>query len=139
MKIKIVEANREAIEAALAAVNGKAESFTISSFAQVRVVADALAQQFKDDGVTLREAAGAVARHRPAGPYANKYRYAAKSTIITVVVGANGKDFYLTGVQSSGVAPKQAELWDVRLKAESKAAWSRRVADKYGVLCEVVQ
>jgi len=136
MKIKICEANQTAIEAALKAVNGKAESFAITKYAHVAQVTRDLMARMEEDGLTLAEKAGASLWYRPSGPGANKYRYSATSTKIRIVVGSNGKDCFLTSVEPSGVNPKQAEYWMISLKPESKASWLARMGAKYGVLAE---
>lgn len=134
MKIKIIEANKPAIESALKAVNGKASSFALTTYARLAEVAQELRSEMDADGLTLSERAGATLWYRPSGPSANKYKYSAASTMVCITMASNGKDCFLTEVRSQGVNPKQSRYWMVSLKAENKATWLARVAAKYGAL-----
>lgn len=131
MKLKICEANRTAIEAALFNVNGTAVSFTVDSFDFVASVAEGALDTMSADGLTIKERSGARVKYRPAGPRASSYGYSAKSTRIEITVGSNGKDCYLTGIELCVVHPKLSELLVMELKPDNKSSWLSRVSDKY--------
>jgi hypothetical protein len=106
MKIKIdTTSNNEVINAELDKVNGKASSFTIASALEVEKIAARAEKKLELLPKAMRK--GAVVRYRPAGPSANSYKYAAKSTRITIERGASG--WFLTGVESAEVQPKRSE------------------------------
>jgi hypothetical protein len=111
MKIKIDTANNEALNAALDKINGKATSFTITCTRELIDIATRAEKKLEALPKAMRK--GAVVRYRPAGPSANAYKYAAKSTRITIERGASG--WFLTGVESAEVQPKRPESFVIAI------------------------
>ena len=116
MKIKIT--NIVKIEEALRAVNGKARSFTIQADDIHGIVIAAEAKMARG-GLTKKAQVGAVLTHRPAGPSANSYKYAAISTRVELTKTTGG--WWLTDVKRASVWPKES--------AQSIVSVSQTVAD----------
>jgi hypothetical protein len=112
MKIKTDKPDQ--IEKALANVNGKAESFAITTAEQVEHIANrgerALAHIAKSRRI------GAIVTHRPAGPPALAYGYSAISTQIEIRRFASG--WFLTSVSKVSVQPKIKEFLRIDLSEE---------------------
>lgn len=132
MKIKVTQQNAEKIEAALLAVNGKATSFTITSFNEVNNIAWRWLNSMSVDGLLVSERSGAALYFVPAGPTARAYRHQAISTRLAFLVGANGKDVFLVGISPAGVYPRQAEQWRPTIRKSACDRWLARMSDKYG-------
>ena len=116
MKIKIT--NIPKVEEALSAVNGKARSFTVQA-ADIHALSIAAEAKMARGGLTQKARVGAVLTHRPAGPSANSYKYAAISTKIELTKTTGG--WWLTGVERASVWPKES--------AQSVVSVSQTVAD----------
>jgi hypothetical protein len=128
MKIKIESKNENEIQAALAAVNGKALSFTITSYAQVEAYAAGVEDVVKKTKLPKKERLGIRAYITPAGPSAKSYKYASKSTGLTIEYGAAG--WYLVRVASTDVFPRQPERIKITItQAQRDAIAKRAVAD----------
>jgi hypothetical protein len=125
MKIKIDTANNEAINAELDKINGKATSFTITCTKELIDIANRAEKKLEALPKAMRK--GAVVRYRPAGPSANSYKYAAKSTRITIERGASG--WFLTGVESAEVQPKRPESFVIAITdAQAEEIKARAIA-----------
>jgi hypothetical protein len=128
MKIKINLANNKAIIDALEKVNGKAESFTVSNAKQmIEIAAQA---ESKLEVMNKADRKGAKAMYRPAGPSANSYKYAAKSTRVYIERGS--KDWFLVNVQTDHVRPKAKEILNVTIsKAQADEIQARAISGFY--------
>lgn len=129
MKIKICQQNASAIMQALAAVNGKAASFTIAGYTTVADFAEKIEARLSLSGLPKGERAGVKATFKPAGPSANAYKYAAKSTAVTIERGA--KDWYLTGVVETVVYPRQKETVLIKISAAQRDTIARQAIEPY--------
>lgn len=105
MKIKVSDV--AAVNAALAAVNGKATAHTITSPEWVKALANDTEKLLEGRGLAKAERNGTTLTYTPMGPSANKYKYAATSTRITLQRGS--KEWYLTNVERVDVWPKNPE------------------------------
>lgn len=123
--IKIAPSNAIAITDALAAVNGRAAAFTVTSYYDVASAAtDADARLLALPAAARK---GARAWYIPAGPGAG-YKYKAKSTRIDIERRASG--WFLTGVAEAIVYPKQAARLSITITPDQAAEIARRaVAD----------
>ena len=65
-KIEIKDENKEAIEAALAAVNLRTHAFTTSTYAELGGIVAQAWRTFEREDVKLSDRAGAVINHRSA-------------------------------------------------------------------------
>jgi hypothetical protein len=124
--LNITPSNRDKIEEALKAVNGRAQSFTVQRYSEVeavmRRVEDRLAMLPKSERV------GATAAYTPAGPSANAYKYRAASTQLSMERRATG--WFLTGVEATEVFPRQGERLTVAISESQRDEIARRaVAD----------
>ena len=124
--IKIDVKNAAAITDALKEVNGRATSFTLTTFSEVQDFADAAEAQLavlpKSDRI------GAGAQCVPAGPSANAYKHAAKSTRICIERRSTG--WFLNLVFEDTVYPKSSAVCRVTITAAQRDEIQRRsVAD----------
>jgi len=113
----------EKIAAALKAVNGRAESFTITTAAVVRNVARDAEDILATRGVTQKNRIGATVVYEPDGPSAKRYKYTAASTRLHLRRAADG--WRLMGVERTEVRPKDGET----LRIEVSAAAGRDIID----------
>ena len=133
-KLSIDVNNTAEVVAALAAVNGKATSFATTSASTVIGVGNRLSRMLHDFGMSLKDRAGCEVIHCAAGPSANKYKYAAAATLITLRIGSDGKTVRLVGVSKSSVYPKERECFRPRLTRRAYDAYMSRCADRFEVI-----
>lgn len=131
MKLKITTDNAAKIEAALAEVNGKATAFTVATYHAVAVYAEAIEKRLDASRLPKAERNGVTATIRPAGPTANAYKYAAKSTTVTLQRGA--KDWYLTAVTDASVYPRERERVTIKISEAQRDAISRKALEDFTV------
>jgi hypothetical protein len=129
MKIKIDIKNNTAINTALDKVNGKANSFTISSGSEVVKISEAAEKRLAM--LPKAERKGAKAMFRPSGPNARSYGYNAKSTRVYMERGASG--WFLTNIQPDSVSPKQPEMMHIEITPEQSAEIQRRAIANFHV------
>jgi hypothetical protein len=129
MRIKVSIQNNAAISAELLKVNGKAESFTITSANQI-LQAVARAEQ-KLSAIPKAQWRGAMVMFRPAGPSANSYKYNAKSTRVFIERGAT--DWFLVNIQPDAVSPKEKEFLHITISADQAAEIQRRAVADFSV------
>lgn len=121
MKIKITRENREEIEAALKAVNGKSTSFTITTLEEVGAAAVSADEHLNNIFLDTQKAAkGARFMFIPAGPSAKSYKYPVNSTRITIEKGA--KDWFLVDVGATSIYPKNPSRTALILSPVQKRA-----------------
>lgn len=99
MKISITEPNREKIEAAFTAANGKARANTLRAFAAYEVAKEA-EQLLEARGIPKCHRKGAAAFYCPSGP-AMSYRYQMTTTALRIERGASG--WHLVHVNRVGI------------------------------------
>ena len=129
MKIKIAQQNATKIYEALASVNGKAVSFTISTYSAVAAYAAAAEKMLEQSQLPKAERGGVVAQIRPAGPSASAYKYAAKSTTIRIERGPTY--WFLVGVSETTVYPKEAESIAVTISPAQRDTIARKALAGY--------
>jgi hypothetical protein len=129
MKIKIDLKNNSALNAALDAVNGKAAAFTVRCALELTRIAAAAERRL--EALPKDQRKGAVANYRPAGPSASGYKYAAKSTRVTIERGSSG--WFLTAAVSVDVYPKRPESMEITITAEHAAEIQRRAISEFRV------
>jgi hypothetical protein len=112
------------IEAALAAVNGRAGSFTVTRAYEVAHYADEAEAALERAGIPQSDRPGTIVTAQPAGPSANKYGYRAVSTSITLVRRRNG-EWLLTGIRRTEVYPKQPARFNIEISAAAGEAATR--------------
>lgn len=108
-----------AVEAALAAVNGRATSFTITSPEQVARIADK-AEQALANSLTKAARTGARVSYTPAGPSAKSYKQAAVSTTIGLERRAAG--WVVIAIDRATVHPASPSLLRIALSPEQHMA-----------------
>jgi hypothetical protein len=127
MKIKIIEKNAAAIEAALASVNGKATSFATTSFDEVANVVKDAEKRLAMLPAKLR--AGAIAVHVPAGPTARAYKYGAQSTRVSLI--RSPSSWYLVNIERVQIQPKSGRKLAVGITARQRDEIQRRAAAEF--------
>lgn len=132
MRIKIATENAAKINAALAAVNGKADAFTIRHYDTVVAYSEEVEKQLRKSLLPKADRAGASAVITPAGPSAKAYKYAAKSTSISIERGASA--WFLVFVRETSVYPKQAERICVSISETQRDTIARKAVEPYRVL-----
>ena len=103
----------------LAAVNGRASSLTLTERHQLAEVCQEVENRLARGGVTGQAMVGTEIRYRPAGPYANSYKYAGISTAVRMVRIADG--WRLASAIRTEVWPKQAEMREVTISEDAAA------------------
>ena len=131
MKIKITTENAAKINEALDAVNGKATAFTIHFYDDVMKYAEQIEKMLEKSHLPKAERGGVIAVIRPAGPSANAYKYAAKSTAITIERGS--KDWFLTKVSEASVFPKQNESATVKITPAQRDTITKKAVEAYTI------
>lgn len=121
----------DAISEALAAVNGRASTRVVSASDVVSLVKRA-DDHLTELGATKAERTGTLVTYRPAGPSANAYRYASRSTLVTLLKKSGG--WYLVGAEKADVWPRNPEIFRVKVKPASKAAMIERFATRIDVI-----
>jgi hypothetical protein len=103
MKIKITEKNREAIDAALAKANGKAQAHTFTSASSVSASARIAEADLSDLGIPKSQRAGATARASSGSRLPNAYKYRRVISHITITRGSSA--WFLSEIST-------VETWD---------------------------
>jgi len=98
------------IDAALAAVNGKAREWTICRATAVRDIADFVETELVNRGVKRRNLPGTVVTYRPAAPKQAAYKYDVKSTEIELTRTTGG--WFLTDVKTVYLSPCKKECFE---------------------------
>lgn len=124
MDIQINPKNTAAIEAALAAANGKANSFAITGYSAVADLARHGEAMLEQRGVPLKVRLGCILVARPGGPSANAYRYAAPSTEVTLYRGS--ANWRLVGIASATVYPRSLAVRTLHVTPAAHLAIIRR-------------
>jgi hypothetical protein len=126
MKIKIEQANAKKIEDALEAVNGRATSFTLTTYAEIAAIAENAEARLAALPVAKR--AGVSIVYRPSGPSANAYRHNAKST--EVRLERNTAGWYVTEIRTAEVYPKSPAIRRLTVtRAQADEIARRAIAD----------
>ena len=121
MKIRITTpacqphcARKDAVAAALQAVNGKANSFTIRHLFDIAEIAKRAEATL--DALPRSQRPGVTLTYTPAGPTAAAYKYGAVSTELKLARTVGG--WYLTGVERTTVYPREKERLDIHITGE---------------------
>lgn len=120
--LRINPKNAAEIKAALDSVNGRAERFAVSTYAEVAEIAERAEERIS--ALTVSARPGAKAAYTPAGPWAKSYRYAAASTRICFERRRSG--WVLADVQRTEVYPRTPEKLLLSVTPEQAAEIARR-------------
>lgn len=104
------------VEEALALVNGRAQSFTVTTYGDVRAVVRKVEERLDNLGVSKKNHLGAEVTFVPSGPIANSYKYAAITTRITLSRTSGG--WFLTSVARDEVYPNSDERLRIALSSD---------------------
>lgn len=125
MKIRIIEKNATAIEAALKKANGRATAFTVTDYATVAKVASRVEQDIVRATGAKKYLPGCVVRFRSGYRVASAYKHRRIVTILTITFTKSGA--FLTGVDTDEIFPNQGESRIVELTEEAEDAVCDRV------------
>jgi hypothetical protein len=117
--MKVNLANDTKINTALRAVNGRSASFCYTDAYQIRALANRANDMLTDRGVYKKNAPGTELTARMAGPSANRYRYPANATAVTLTRTSGG--WYLTGVTMDTVYPLEKEFFKLTVQPNAGA------------------
>jgi hypothetical protein len=131
MKIKIEQKNGAKITAELDAVNGKAVQFTVRFWTAVAEYATAAEKRLERSQLPKAERKGVRVTVTPAGPAAKAYKYAAKSTSLTIERGSSG--WFLVGIASTEVYPGQSERMQVTISETQRDRIAAKAVEGYRV------
>ena len=128
--IKVCEDNAKALETALAAVNGRAEAFCITTGEEL----DRIARRAESRLDVLPKASrpGARVAYRPSGPSASRYKYTARTTVVTLERRSAG--WYLTDVRTDTLHPKAGERLTVWVTTVQRDEIARRAVADMNIL-----
>jgi hypothetical protein len=128
--IHITADKRESIKTALKAVNGRADTFTVTSYFDVSGIADRAEKAL--DALPKANRVGARCSYIPEGPTARAYKYAAKSTRIEIERKRGG--WFLAAVESDEVYPKSGEKFQMHVTREQRDEIARRAIDNFHLI-----
>ena len=97
------------IDAALAAVNGKAREWTVIGACAVRDIADAAETELVNRGVKRRNLVGTVVTYRPSAPKKAAYKYDVRSTQLELTRTTGG--WFLTDVKTAYLSPCEKQFF----------------------------
>ena len=117
MKINIK--NDAKINDALRAVNGRSASFCYTGAYEIRALAVRAEQMLAERGVYKKNAPGSELTARMAGPSANRYKYSANATRVTLARTPGG--WFLTGVEMGTVSPLEKEVFALIVRPDAGA------------------
>ena len=113
MKIKINETNREAINAALKKINGKATEHTFVDALSVIYAARDAEAQLENLGLSKGSRSGAIAIANSGGSVTNSYKYTRITTTVTLVRGSSA--WFLVSIEASETYRRKAGELSVSL------------------------
>ncbi|HEX7883582.1 MAG TPA: hypothetical protein VF499_12690 [Afipia sp.] len=128
--MRLTDAARAAVQAALDEVNGKATSFTVCSANKIYDLSLRAESYLMERLVLENDRVGATLTFRPKGPYANAYKSAAISTIVKLT--RTGSGWILTGVERSRVYPCNPARFDVTITNRAANNLIRRTLKAFG-------
>lgn len=128
--IKITEANKTVIEAALKAANGAATAHTTTTFKEVEFVATMMEQQVYRLVGTKDMMVGAKVTHQSGDSLPNAYKYDRQVTVITMERRATG--WFLTSA-TSATAYKEAGRETIYLTEQQDEAAIAQLRKAYKV------
>ncbi len=129
MKINLT--NADAVRAALAAVNGKAERHAYTLPTEIASVADDAERQLARLDVPKAARKGARYVSQSSGNLPNAYKYAARGTVVTLERGAAG--WFLVDVAACDIWPGKAPIQRLTVTQEQDAIAIAAVRRQYGV------
>ena len=107
------------INDALVAINGRSASFCYTSASQIRALAIRAEKMLAERGVYKKNAPGSELTVMQAGPTANRYKYSANATRVTLARSSGG--WFLTGVEMGTVCPRESELFALAVRPDASA------------------
>lgn len=127
--IKVVWTHAAAIDAELAAVNGKVTSFTLTEALEIIRIAETAEQRL--DNLATRSRAGVTASFVPAGPTASACSDGTISTEVLLERRAAG--WYLIGVKRAKVYPRSGQRLVIEISRVQADQITRRALSTFRV------
>lgn len=122
--IKIVETNREKIEQALSAVNGRAIAFTTTDYSTVATIADASMNDIASAAGAKKHVVGCKVIRCKAYGVAKRYKYSRIATEITIEYRKTGA--YLINARRVELWPDNNNYRTIILTDSAKQAIERK-------------
>ena len=129
MKIKINDTNREAINAALKKINGKATEHTFYDSLSLIYAARDAESQLGNLGLSNGSRSGAIAIANSGGSVANSYKYTRITTTVTLVRGSSA--WFLVSISASETYRRKAGELSVSLTEAQDAEVTEKFRAKY--------
>ncbi len=129
--LKITEANKTAIEAALKAVNGKAIAHTFTTATEIEWIADHYEQKVIDLVGAKNRATGAKVTYQSGKELPNAYDHTRQVTIVTLERSSTG--WFLTSVTKT-TGYKSAGKGHLYLTAQQDASAHEQLRKAYSVI-----
>ena len=131
MKMKINLNAVEKIEAALAAVNGKAARHTYTDAVDLKHVAERAETELERLGLAKAYRAGARVVAESGEKLPGRYKYQATTTTVTLERGSNG--WFLVAANSSTLWPQSAPTYRLALTPKQDQIVVERFRSQYAV------
>ena len=129
--MKINLADTDAVRAALAAVNGRAERHAYTLPSEIAAVADDAERQLARLDVPKAARKGARYVSQSSGNLPNAYKYKAIGTVVTLARGASG--WFLVDVAACDIWPGKAPITRLTLTPDQDAAAVAALRKAYAV------
>lgn len=130
--IQIVEANADAIKAALHAVNGRSVGHAYTEYSEVADIAAAAEKRLAELLPNLKAYKGARWAEVSGAPVANAYRYMRDATAVTIERKSSG--WYLVDVRSVRVGKAGGGAGRLFLTEAQDVLAKEKLAKAYGVM-----
>ena len=122
----------EAVEAMLAAANGKADAFTTATYMRVRDIATQAESAMETAGIPKAERSGTTVTHIGAGPAARAYKRTAIATMVRLARDSRG-NWRLIAAERVTVWPCDREQLDINISSAAAEAVKRRAMNPFRV------
>ena len=130
--MKINLNNKEKIEAALAAVNGKADSHTFTTARQLALVVEEAEAELRKSHLPVKSLPGAVVLATSGTPVANSYKRPRKATGVRLERTSTG--WFLIGLGSREIYPNEGGNVDICITSDQMQEIKDRSVLTYSVL-----
>jgi hypothetical protein len=135
--MKINLKNDTKINAALRAINGRSSSFCYTDAYQIRALATRADALLAERGVYKKHANGSKLEARMAGPTANRYKYSANATAVTLIRTSGA--WFMTDVEMETVYPRSKEWFALTVQPDAGADIIARAMNNITITQEAIR
>lgn len=130
--IKIVVKNKEVIESALKAVNGKAEAHAYTTYEEIYKLTTNTEEKLS--GLLYKKDwPGSIWSETSGGRVANSYKYMRDATAVQIIYKKSG--WYLISIDAIKIGNNGGGMGRLYLTPEQDTAAKNKLADSYTVIC----